>query len=76
MCFQVIEFATLLIKPFALAPSLCYVINSASDLHLYIRTNHGIKGKCSNIFRGIDSDLSMYLLVLHLGQIIVGFKLC
>jgi hypothetical protein len=46
MCFQVIEFVTLLIKLYALARSFCYVINFANDLHLYIHTSYDIKGKC------------------------------
>jgi hypothetical protein len=74
MCFQVVKYATLLIKPSTFAPFLCHVINSTSDLHMYICISRDIKGKCQSTFCGVDFDPSMYLLLLHLGQIIVVFK--
>jgi hypothetical protein len=75
MCFQATKSTTFLIKPSTLAPSLCHVINSTSDLHMYINISHGIKGKCQSTFCGIDSNPPMYLLVLHLRQIIIVFRL-
>ncbi len=75
ICFQLLEFGTLHIRPFELDPFLCQTSNLIKFLQLYIRSNLGIKGKCQSTFCGVNYDPSTNLLLLHFGHTCDYFKL-